>query len=154
PHVHHGQRGQPAGGGPHQRSDPSNGPSVPAGQWSQLHAPGRHDSDRELQPGRVRRRRWRGGRAHDLRDAVCREELKPVTTAGDRMISEHLARDGERGSALIAAMMLLFVLSILGLALFDTAMIDARLAMTSVDSYRALETAQAGVQLAMYRLYR
>jgi hypothetical protein len=55
---------------------------------------------------------------------------------------------------LLGALMLLFVLSILGLALFDTAVVDSQLALTSVDSYRALESAQAGMQRALYRLYR
>ena len=60
----------------------------------------------------------------------------------------------ERGSAFIGALVLLFVLTILGLALFDSALIDAQLALVSVDEHRALESAEAGLQRAMHRLYR
>jgi hypothetical protein len=60
----------------------------------------------------------------------------------------------ERGSALIGALVLLFVLTILGLALFDSALIDAQLALVSVDEHRALQSAEAGLQRAMHRLYR
>jgi PilX N-terminal len=65
------------------------------------------------------------------------------------------ARPGpERGSALIGALVLLFVLTILGLALFDSALIDAQLALVSVDEHRALASAEAGLERAMHRLYR
>jgi hypothetical protein len=66
----------------------------------------------------------------------------------------HLVPSSTEGSVLLGALMLLFVLSILGLALFDTAVVDSQLALTAVDRYRALESAQAGMQRALHRLYR
>lgn len=62
-------------------------------------------------------------------------------------------RAGEAGSVLLGTLMILFVLLILGLALFDSALLDSRLAVASLDDYRALESAQAGMQIALYRLY-
>jgi hypothetical protein len=60
----------------------------------------------------------------------------------------------EQGSVLLGALVLVFVMTLLGLALFDTALLDSELARASVDEYRALESAQTGLERAMHRLYR
>lgn len=63
-------------------------------------------------------------------------------------------RAGESGSVLLGTLVLVFVLLVLGLALFASALIDSQLAMASLDDYRALESAQAGMERALYRLNR
>jgi hypothetical protein len=60
----------------------------------------------------------------------------------------------ERGSALIAAVVLLLIMTILGLALFDLSVLENRLATTSLADGTAFEVAQAGLERAMERLRR
>jgi Tfp pilus assembly protein PilX len=60
----------------------------------------------------------------------------------------------ERGSVLLAALVLLAVMTILGLALFDLGVIENRLAASDVSEARAFEIAQAGLERAMERLLR
>src|SRR5262245_6945722 len=52
----------------------------------------------------------------------------------------------EGGSVLVACLMLIFVMTVLGLSLFDLAQVEARLALSSVADARAYEVAQAGMQ--------
>ena len=59
----------------------------------------------------------------------------------------------ERGNALIAALMITLVLTLLGLALFDLASLDARLALGNESDYRAMELAQSGIERALHQLF-
>ena len=61
------------------------------------------------------------------------------------------ARD-ERGSALLLSLILIFVMTVLGLALFDLGVVENRLVYTSQDDARAFEIAQAGVERALGKL--
>jgi Tfp pilus assembly protein PilX len=63
----------------------------------------------------------------------------------------NIARD-ERGSILLAALVMISVLTLLGFALFDLAKIDDRLAMGTEAEYRALELAESALERAMYQL--
>jgi hypothetical protein len=67
-------------------------------------------------------------------------------------ISAITKRSGEQGSALIISLMLLLVITILGLALFDLAQIENKLAATSLADYRAFELAQAGIERGIREL--
>jgi hypothetical protein len=64
------------------------------------------------------------------------------------------APDRERGSALLIALVAVFVMSLLGLALFDLARLEGRLAMTSLADWRAFEAAQAGLERGIAELRR
>jgi len=59
----------------------------------------------------------------------------------------------ERGNALIAALMITIVLTLLGLALLDLASLDARLALGNESDYRAMELAQSAIERALHQLY-
>jgi hypothetical protein len=58
----------------------------------------------------------------------------------------------ERGSALLSSLVLLFVITLLGLALFDLGVLENRLAATSHTNAQAFEIAQAGLERAIARL--
>ncbi len=62
-----------------------------------------------------------------------------------------LARD-RRGSALLISLVLIFVMAMLGLALFQLGVVESRLVYTSEDDVRALQVAQAGVERALAQL--
>jgi hypothetical protein len=59
----------------------------------------------------------------------------------------------QRGSILVGVLMLVFVMTILGLALFDIAQLDARLKIDSVTGVRALEIAEAGLERGLHLFY-
>ena len=67
-------------------------------------------------------------------------------------ISAITKRSSERGSALIISLMLLLIITMLGLALFDLAQIENKLAATSLADYRAFELAQAGIERGIREL--
>src|SRR6266508_5903076 len=58
----------------------------------------------------------------------------------------------ERGSALLMSLVLIFVMTVLGLALFDLGVVESRLVHTSQADARAFEIAQAGVERALRNL--
>ncbi len=62
-----------------------------------------------------------------------------------------LARD-ERGSVILMSIVLVFVMTLLGLALFDLAAIENRMSLTSAADARAFEVAQAGVERGLREL--
>jgi hypothetical protein len=62
-------------------------------------------------------------------------------------------RSAERGSILIGALMITFVLTLLGIALFDLTALDARLALGNEADYRALELAQSAIEKTLHQLY-
>lgn len=59
----------------------------------------------------------------------------------------------ERGSVLLISLVLIAVMTLLGLALFDLAAMEGRLALTSQADARAFEAAQAGIERALRELY-
>ncbi len=63
------------------------------------------------------------------------------------------ARD-QRGSVLLVSLVLIFVMTILGLALFDLGVVESRLVLTSQTDARAFEIAQAGVERALAQLQK
>jgi type IV pilus assembly PilX-like protein len=69
-----------------------------------------------------------------------------------RLTLRTIAKD-EVGSILVASLVLTFVVTVLGVALFDLALLDNRLALGSEAEYRALELAESGLQSAMYELF-
>lgn len=58
----------------------------------------------------------------------------------------------ERGSALVTSLVLVFIVTLLGLALFDLGAVESRLVYTTEDDARAFEIAQAGVERALFKL--
>jgi hypothetical protein len=64
---------------------------------------------------------------------------------------ERLARD-ERGSVLLMSIVLVFVMTLLGLALFDLGAIENRMSLASQADLRAFEVAQAGIERALREL--
>jgi hypothetical protein len=58
-----------------------------------------------------------------------------------------------RGSALVGALMLVFVMTILGLALFDIARLDSRLQIDSRTMVQAIEVAEAGIERGLHLFY-
>jgi len=61
------------------------------------------------------------------------------------------ARD-ERGSAILISLVLIFVMAVLGLALYNLGVVESRLVYTTQDDARAFEIAQAGVERALWSL--
>jgi PilX N-terminal len=59
----------------------------------------------------------------------------------------------ERGSVLVTGLMLVFVMTILGLALFNVARLDARLKLGSQTNVQALEIAEAGLERGLHLFY-
>jgi hypothetical protein len=59
----------------------------------------------------------------------------------------------ERGSVLVMGLMLVFVMTILGLALFNVAQLDARLKLGSQTTVKALEIAEAGLERGLHLFY-
>jgi hypothetical protein len=68
-----------------------------------------------------------------------------------RRISRLLTK--ERGSVLVMGLMLVFVMTVLGLALFNVARLDARLKLDSQTTVQALEIAEAGLQRGLHLFY-
>jgi hypothetical protein len=64
---------------------------------------------------------------------------------------ERLARD-QRGSVLLLSIVLVFVMTLLGLALFDLGAIENRMSLASQADLRAFEVAQAGIERALREL--
>jgi hypothetical protein len=60
----------------------------------------------------------------------------------------------ESGSALLISLVLILVMTLLGLALFDLAMIEGQLVLSSETDARSFEIAQAGLERALERLQR
>jgi hypothetical protein len=60
---------------------------------------------------------------------------------------------GEDGSVLVTGLMLVFVMTILGLALFNVARLDARLKLDSQMNVQALEIAEAGLERGLHLFY-
>jgi len=60
----------------------------------------------------------------------------------------------ESGSALLIGLVLTLVMTLLGLALFDLAMIEGQLVLSSETDARSFEIAQAGLERALERLQR
>ncbi len=67
------------------------------------------------------------------------------------MPTDSLVRN-ERGSVIVIALVLIFVMTILGLALFDLAQIEGQMASTSQADARALYIAQAGLERGIREL--
>ncbi len=61
------------------------------------------------------------------------------------------ARD-ERGSVILMSIVLVFVMTLLGLALFDLAAIENRMSLSTQADMRAFEVAQAGLERALREL--
>src|SRR5438128_1499698 len=59
----------------------------------------------------------------------------------------------ERGSVLVMGLMLVFVMTLLGLALFNVARLDARLKLDSQTTVQALEIAEAGLERGLHLFY-
>ena len=59
----------------------------------------------------------------------------------------------ERGSVILTTMVLTFVLTLLGIALYGLAELDARLTLGNEADYRALELAQSAIERALYQLF-
>lgn len=60
----------------------------------------------------------------------------------------------QRGSVLVGGLVLTLVMTLLGLALFNLSTLESRLVLGTEADYRAFETAQAGIERALYRLFR
>ena len=60
----------------------------------------------------------------------------------------------QRGSVLLMSLVLIFVMTILGLALFDLGVVESRLVLTSQTDARAFEIAQAGMERALAQLQK
>src|SRR5215471_14813174 len=58
----------------------------------------------------------------------------------------------ERGSVLLLSLTLIFVMTMLGLALFDLSVVEGRLVYVSHGDARAFEIAQAGVERSVRKL--
>src|SRR5262245_48930400 len=58
----------------------------------------------------------------------------------------------ERGSVLLLSLVLIFVMTMLGLALFDLSVVEGRLVYVSHGDARAFEIAQAGVERSVKNL--
>jgi hypothetical protein len=58
----------------------------------------------------------------------------------------------ERGSVILMSIVLVFVMTLLGLALFDLAAIENRMSLSSQADLRAFEVAQAGIERALREL--
>ena len=61
------------------------------------------------------------------------------------------ARD-ERGSVILMSIVLVFVMTLLGLALFDLGAIENRMSLATQADLRAFEVAQAGIERALREL--
>ena len=64
------------------------------------------------------------------------------------------AARSERGSALLISLVLVFVMTLLGLALFDLGAIESGLMLANQTDAQAFEVAQAGIERALERLLR
>src|SRR5262245_62435990 len=62
------------------------------------------------------------------------------------------AASNERGSVLLLSLTLIFVMTMLGLALFDLSVVEGRLVYVSHGDARAFEIAQGGVERAVGKL--
>ena len=60
----------------------------------------------------------------------------------------------QRGSVLLISMVLIFVMTLLGLAFFDLAALESRLALVTQVDVRALEVSQAGMERALWELWQ
>src|SRR5688572_14235352 len=70
------------------------------------------------------------------------------------MTSLRAALRDQRGSALLAALALAVVMTIMGLALFDLGRIENALLLANKTDAQAFEIAQAGIERSMDRLLR
>ncbi len=69
-------------------------------------------------------------------------------------MGRHLVKgDRERGFALVGGLMLVFIITLLGLALYDLAVLEGRLVLGTEADYRAFEAAQAGLERALHLLF-
>src|SRR5438132_7670503 len=59
----------------------------------------------------------------------------------------------QRGSTLVMGLMLVFIMTLLGVALFDVARLDARLKLDSQTGVQALEIAEAGLERGLHLFY-
>jgi hypothetical protein len=59
---------------------------------------------------------------------------------------------GERGSVILISIVLVFVMTLLGLALFELGAIESRMSLSSAADARAFEVAQAGIERALREL--
>jgi hypothetical protein len=59
----------------------------------------------------------------------------------------------QRGSVLVGGLMLVFVLTLLGIALFDIARLDARLKVDTQTTVQAMEIAEAGLERGLHLFY-
>ncbi len=59
---------------------------------------------------------------------------------------------GDRGSVMLISIVLVFVMTLLGLALFELGAIENRMSLTSAADARAFEVAQAGIERALREL--
>ena len=59
----------------------------------------------------------------------------------------------QRGSTLVMGLMLVFIMTLLGLAIFDIARLDARLKIDNQTGVRALEIAEAGLERGLHLFY-
>src|SRR5438552_18822118 len=59
----------------------------------------------------------------------------------------------QRGSTLVMGLMLVFIMTLLGVALVDVARLDARLKLDSQTGVQALEIAEAGLERGLHLFY-
>src|SRR2546428_5221793 len=59
----------------------------------------------------------------------------------------------QRGSTLVMGLMLVFIMTLLGAALFNVAQLDARLKLDSQTGVQALEIAEAGLERGLHLFY-
>ena len=59
----------------------------------------------------------------------------------------------QRGSTLVMVLMLVFIMTLLGAALFNVAQLDARLKLDSQTGVQALEIAEAGLERGLHLFY-
>src|SRR5215813_5705774 len=74
----------------------------------------------------------------------------------ERMVArcrQALLVSAERGTVVLGALVLTFALTLLGIALFRLAELDARLAFGNEADYRALELAQSAVERTLHQLF-
>ena len=92
----------------------------------------------------------------ETREAALARAQRTRERIGEALIATprlEPARD-QRGSVLLMSLVLIFVMTILGLALFDLGVVESRLVHTSQTDARAFEIAQAGMERALAQLQK
>ena len=66
-----------------------------------------------------------------------------------RLTTRHSCRDEQRGAALITALVLLVILTMLGLSSMSTNTMEERMSSNAQEKNRAFQAAEAGIEIAM-----